>query len=517
MRRDSALRCAELDGYWRSNDRLVNADFLVLSNIEKGVQFHTFVEWTIIINTATGMKFKEDLLLKAFSQIMPMKPLLTEMDIGEGMCFTILPLAGTAQFSPVGPSHGDAPTHQSFLILDRMEKDGQTYYVNYKDAAGVSRQLDPLYLQPIPAHMTEVDPQKWDIDIVLWRGVLSDYPGTGAAMCLDHVAAKCNAGMSPDLSPDLQFFHLVLGIRLPVVSGSARREQELVIATILHLPPNHRASPSGKPTLPKHAIWATFGLMTISPALVTMRPCCWQALVGPSQVPCGPNSDKDGKEALAQLVAPRYCRSIRGLPEGAEVHPVLERLVEQGVNLSDLIYALMDRGRLSLPNSAQRWDTLHVISSNPFSAEQLTFLDLSPLGPARSADPAYRKIDCVYGASYGEQLNLRTYRHHLGLKAEAFPQGNTIPVGVSPEGRRLLEMATDGGDPWSLSYRRGAVIIKPEQVKVIAQEVMSATIQEQMKDVKAAMDASTRTLVTSEVATAVTAVVGSEISTQVAT
>ena len=82
------------------------------------------MEWTIIINTATGIKFKEDLLLKAYSQIMPMKPLLTEMDIGEGMCFTILPLAGTAQFSPVGPSHGDAPIHQSFLILDRMEKDG---------------------------------------------------------------------------------------------------------------------------------------------------------------------------------------------------------------------------------------------------------------------------------------------------------------------------------------------------------------------------------------------------------
>ena len=45
---------------------------------------------------------------------------------------------------------------------------------------------------------------------------------------------------------------------------------------------------------------------------------------------------------------------------------------------------------------------------------------------------------------------------------------------------------------------------------------MSATIQDQMKDVKAAMDASTRALVTSVVATAVTAVIRSAISTQVA-
>ena len=160
-----------------------------------------------------------------------------------------------------------------------------------------------------------------------------------------------------------------------------------MIATISHLPPTHRAAPSGKSILPKHAIWATFGLMTVSPALVTMRPCGWQALVGPSQVPFGPNSVKEGKEALAQMVVPRYCRAVRGLPEGAEVQPVLERLVEQGVNLSDLLYALMDRGRLTLPNSAQSWDVLHVVSANPFSAEQLTFLDLSPLGPGRSADP----------------------------------------------------------------------------------------------------------------------------------
>ena len=109
----------------------------------------------------------------------------------------------------------------------------------------------------------------------------------------------------------------------------------------------------------------------------------------------------------------------------------MERLVERGVNLSDLLYALMDRGRLSLPNSALRWDVLHVVSSNPFSAEQLTFLDLSPLVPVRSADPVYKKVDCVFVLSYGEQINLRTYRHHLGLKAEAFPQGHTIPVGVS--------------------------------------------------------------------------------------
>ena len=68
-------------------------------------------------------------------------------------------------------------------------------------------------------------------------------------------------------------------------------------------------------------------------------------------------------------MAPLYCRAVRGLPEGAEVQLVLERLVEQGANLSDLLYALMERGRLTLPNSALRWDVLHVISSNNFSVE----------------------------------------------------------------------------------------------------------------------------------------------------